>query len=164
GSEHIIAIAQTRADYLRSTGAAEWSGGIFDGRIHIPVLDKGSLDPQVRQTLAHESVHACMAQIGQFPTWLAEGVAQKLSGAQLNPTTRAKLDELAKARKLPSLSHLARDWSSLDTASAQIAYALALRAVEIFEQDFSAVGLRNLLKSPERIPQIAADIDKRLGI
>ena len=76
----------------------EWSGGEFDGRIHIPVLDKGSLDPQVRQTLAHESVHACMAQLGQFPTWLAEGVAQKLSGAELSPATRATIDQMAKLR------------------------------------------------------------------
>jgi hypothetical protein len=45
-----------------------------------------------------------------------------------------------------------------------LAYALALRAMEMFEQDMSAVGYRNLMKSPERLPQITAELDRLLGL
>src|SRR3984957_8808906 len=37
--ERIVAIVQSREAYLRSTGAAEWSGGQYDGRIHIAWTD-----------------------------------------------------------------------------------------------------------------------------
>jgi len=33
-----------------------------------------------RQVFAHELVHACLANIGSWPAWLHEGLAQKLSG------------------------------------------------------------------------------------
>ncbi len=38
-TERIVAIVQNRDSYLRSTGAAEWSGGQYDGRIHIAWTD-----------------------------------------------------------------------------------------------------------------------------
>ena len=43
--ERIVAIVQSREAYLRSTGAAEWSGGQYDGRIHIAWTDGRKLAP-----------------------------------------------------------------------------------------------------------------------
>ena len=41
--ERIVAIVQSRESYLRSTGAAEWSGGQYDGRIHIAWIGRASM-------------------------------------------------------------------------------------------------------------------------
>ncbi len=82
--ERIVAIVQSRETYLRSTGAAEWSGGQYDGRIHIAWTEGAQLGPQTRRALAHEMVHACLTSIpsggSPWPAWLQEGLAQKLSG------------------------------------------------------------------------------------
>jgi hypothetical protein len=163
-NERVIAIAQSREAYTKSTGAPEWVGGQFDERIRIPVFDRGGLDPQTRQTLVHEMVHACLAMLGDWPCWLHEGMAQRLSGDRLSAEMRARLDGLAKAKQLPPLSKLEIVLSSQDVETVRNAYALALRAVEVFEQEMSAIGYRNLMRSPERLPQITAELDKKLGL
>lgn len=162
--ERVVAIAQSRDAYLKTTGAAEWSGGQFDGRIRVPVFDQGALDSGTRKVLAHETVHACLAMIGDWPSWLHEGIAQRLSGESLPPAARNQIDQLAKEKKLPSLSKLGNGWGGLNADQARLAYAIALRAMEVFEQEMSAIGYRNLMKSPERLPQITAELDKRLGL
>lgn len=161
--ERVVAIAQSLDAYRKTTGAAEWSGGQFDGRIRVPVFERG-LDAQTRQTLAHEMVHACLAMIGDWPSWLHEGMAQKFSGDSLSTEERARLDQLAKAKRLPTLAKLGNGWGRLGAEQARTAYALALRAVEVFEQEMSAIGFRNLMRSPERLPQITAELDKKLGL
>jgi hypothetical protein len=164
-SERIVTIAQSKEAYQKTTAAAEWSGGQYDGRIRVPVFGSGaSLDDNTRKTLAHETTHACLTMLGRWPAWLQEGVAQYMSGQTLQAADRDAIAAMARAGKLPSLAKLDGDWSGLSTANARVAYAVALRAVEIFQQDFSAYGLRNLLRNPEQLPRYAAEIDKRLGI
>jgi hypothetical protein len=157
--ERILAIAQSPAAYRQTTNAAEWSGGQFDGKIRIPVQEK-NVD---RRVLAHEIAHACLAMIGSWPSWLHEGIAQKISGDTLPASMQKRLSELAGQGKLPKLENLAQDWSRMNTENANLAYSLALYAVEVFARDFSSIGFRNLLRSPERLPAVTADLDKRIG-
>jgi hypothetical protein len=162
--ERIVTIAQSKDAYRKTTAAAEWSAGQYDGRIRVPVFDKGSLDADTRRTLSHETTHACLSMLGRWPAWLQEGVAQYMSGQVLSAADRDHIAQMAKDRKLPSLTKLGGDWSGLDTSSARVAYGLALRAVEIFNQDFGGFGLRNLLRNPDKLGGYTAELDKRLGL
>ncbi|MEI9815014.1 MAG: hypothetical protein WDO18_21260 [Acidobacteriota bacterium] len=164
GTERIVTIAQSASAYKKTTAAAEWSAGQYDGRIHVPVFDKGSLDANTRRTLAHETVHACLTMLGRWPAWLHEGIAQYISGQTLPAADRDQITQLARAHKLPALAKLDGDWSTMDAGSARVAYNLALRAIEIFQQDFGAYGLRNLLKNPDKLPYYAGEIDRRFGL
>jgi len=161
--ERIVAIAQSNDAYRQTTGAAEWSGGQFDGRIRVPVFDGKSLTAETRRTLAHETAHACLTLLGQWPAWLHEGIAQKLSGDTLSAATKLKIATMVREKKVPSLEELGQNWSRLSTEQAGIAYAMALDAVEIFSKDYSAFGLRNLMRNPDRLPEITADLDRKLG-
>jgi hypothetical protein len=160
--ERVIAIAQSRDAYRQTTNAAEWSGGQFDGKIRVPVSE-GRVDATMRRTLAHEIVHACMSLVGRWPAWLQEGVAQKLSGESVSPAVRSAILDMARQGQLPKLNNLGQDWSRMDAAHAVVAYGLSLRAVELFTEEYAALGLRNLLRNPERLPAIAADLDRRLA-
>ncbi len=162
--ERIVTIAQSRDAYKKTTAAAEWSAGQYDGRIRVPVFDRGTLDADTRRTLSHETTHACLSMLGRWPAWLQEGVAQYMSGQVLSAAEREKIGQAGKAKQLPSLTKLGGDWSSLDTNSARVAYALALRAVEIFNQDFGGYGLRNLLRNPEKLAGYTVELDRRLGL
>ena len=102
--------------------------------------------------------------LGRWPAWLQEGVAQYISGQTLSAGDREQITQMARAKKLPSLTKLGGDWSGLDTSSARMAYGMALRAVEIFNQDFGGYGLRNLLRNPDKLPGYTAEIDRRLGL
>jgi hypothetical protein len=77
---------------------------------------------------------------------------------------RVKLTEMAHQGKLPKLATLGQDWSRLDTEHAVLAYALSLAAVELFYQHYSQYGVANLVRNPERLAEITADLDKRLGL
>jgi hypothetical protein len=162
--EKIVTIIQSRDAYKKATDAAEWSGGQYDGRIRVPVMNGQQMDARQEQVLAHETTHACLVMLGEWPSWLQEGMAQKLSGETLPPQARAQLAELAKAGQLPKLEALRRGWSALDTQSARLAYSLALEAVDALYENFGSDGVRNLMRNPERLPAVSAELDKRLGL
>lgn len=162
--ERVVAIVQSRDDYRKATAAAEWSGGQYDGRIRVPVFNGQSLDANVRRTLAHEITHACLTMLGRWPAWLQEGLAQKLSGDTLKPEIRQKLVAMAQQKKLPKLGELGQNWSGMDADHATLAYALSLAAVETFYQDYANYGIGNLLRNPERLNTITADLERRLGM
>lgn len=166
--ERIVAIVQSREAYLRSTGAAEWSGGQYDGRIHISWMDGTDVSPEIRRRLAHELVHACITNLSAggppAPAWLQEGLAQKLSGDTLSTAARDRLRELAEAHQIPRLEDLRQNWSLLSTANARIAYNLALAAADSLYNDFYSYGIRNVVTNPQILQQVTAEIDKKLGL
>lgn len=163
-TERIVAIAQSEEAYRKTTGAAEWSGGQYDGRIRVPVFDPSHVGPELHRTLAHEIVHACLSMLGTWPAWFQEGVAQYVSGEELPARERAEIADLAAHKALPRLSDLGQNWGGLNAQAAGVAYALALRAIEVLEQEMSGYGLRNLVHNPDRLPQITAEIERRMGL
>jgi tetratricopeptide (TPR) repeat protein len=170
--ERIVAIVQSREAYLRSTGAAEWSGGQYDGRIHIAAVphltDGEQIGPQMQRALAHELVHACLTSIPSgstpWPAWLQEGLAQKLSGDTLSAAVREQLRQLAQVHAIPKLENLRQDWSRMNTQNALAAYSLALAAADALYDNYARYGIRNILANPESLPRITADLDSKLGL
>jgi hypothetical protein len=162
--ERIVAIVQSRDAYKKSTDAAEWNGGQYDGRIRVPVFDGQGMDAPMRRALAHETTHACLSMLGSWPAWFQEGLAQKFAGDTLTPAVRQKLAAMAREGRLPRLDNLHQDWSRLDTEHAVAAYALSLAAVELFYENYSQYGIANLVRNPARLAEITADLDRRLGL
>jgi len=166
--ERIVAIVQSRDAYMRTTGAAEWSGGQYDGRIHIAWTDGSAVGPAMQRALAHELVHACLTGIpsgvSPWPAWLQEGLAQKLSGDVLPAGVRAQLRQLAEAHSIPKLENLRQDWSRLSTQNAQAAYSLALAAADALYDNYANYGIPNILRNPESLSRITADLDAKLGL
>jgi len=154
--ERVIAIVQSRDAFRKSTDTAEWAGGQFDGKIRVPIFDPKVLDRSMLRSLAHETTHACLTMLGHWPAWLQEGIAQKLSGDSLSAAQMKQITAWVREGKMPRLSNLKQDWSRLDTAHATLAYALSLAAVELLWQDSGDDGVRNLLRNPERLPQVTA--------
>ncbi len=160
--ERIVAIVQTPEEYQRTTAAAEWSAGQYNGRIRVAASDQSHLTEQTRRILAHELVHACMARLGDFPAWLHEGLAQKLAGEKLGAAEVALIGQMVRSSQLPRLDRLSQTFSRLSARHATVAYATALAAVELFYQHHSGMGPRNLLRNPHILAQIQADLDRRL--
>src|SRR5208337_4476911 len=130
--EKIVTIVQSREAFLKTTGAAEWSGGQYDGRIHVALLEGPKIGPMTRRALAHETVHACLTNIpsggAPWPAWLQEGLAQKLSGDRLTAESQAQLRNMVDSRAIPRLDSIGQNWSGFGAGRARIAYDLALAA------------------------------------
>ena len=159
--ERLTAIVQPLDAYRRSTDAAEWSGGQFDGRIRVAMLESppGAV---TRRAFTHEIVHACLAGLGSFPAWLHEGLAQHLAGERLSPATLAALGSALRGGSVPRLERIGQDWSRMSVRHSALAYGMALAAVELFYQHYQAFGIRNLLRNPQMLDQVTADLDLRL--
>jgi hypothetical protein len=173
-NERIIAIVQSREQYMRGTAAAEWSGGHYDGRIHIawspPTSESGESNTgqRMQRALAHELVHACLMTLpsgsNPWPVWLQEGLAQKLSGDTLALSAREQLRDLAATHAIPRLESLSQDWFLMPREQAVAAYSLALAAADALFDDYAGYGIRSILTNPELLPQITAGLDAELGL
>jgi hypothetical protein len=161
--ERIVTIVQTAQAYRASSEAAEWSGGHFDGtRIRIPVTNSSSVDARTREALSHELVHACLANLGEWPSWLHEGFAMKLSGRSTSLADRHKVRSLVRQGKLPRLENLSQSWTRMSREAALNAYLYSLTAVEGLYEMHRSTGIPAVLRNPERLPQLAAELDKQM--
>ncbi len=80
--EPVTVILYSGTQFYDVTLMPEWSGGIFDGKIRVPVKDIEGSDPEMlRKVLYHEYTHAFVYSISpDCPTWLNEGLAMYFSG------------------------------------------------------------------------------------
>ncbi|MBK5290386.1 MAG: hypothetical protein JJE04_01665 [Acidobacteriia bacterium] len=160
-AERMTAVVQSRQAYQQSTGASEWSGGLYDGRIRVALLEPRP-GPLTRRSLAHEIVHACLARLGNWPVWFHEGLAQKLSGDSITGEQMAAVRTLARSGKLPALEQLTGSYSRMGSDHAAIAYMVSLASADLLYQSYGKEGVRSLLQSPERLPRISQELDRRL--
>jgi hypothetical protein len=148
----------------QAMGHSPWSGGMFDGRIQVPlVYERSRVGPQMRKVFAHEMVHACVARFGNFPTWLHEGLAQRLSGDRLTEDHRRQLRQAVSAGKLPGLERLAGYWGGLSAEQASTAYAYALWAAEVWVETDGAESIRQLLRNPSRLKDLTERLNQTLS-
>ena len=81
-------------EFREVTEAPEWVGGLYDGKIRLPLGGLTRLTPDVKRVLVHELTHAVLhsQSRGSAPRWLQEGMAQMAEGKTL---LRADLEQLA---------------------------------------------------------------------
>lgn len=161
--DRIVTIIQSREAYRAATDAAEWSGGLFDGKIRVPVIDRGGISAQTRITFAHEITHACLASIGNWPAWLHEGLAQKMSSDSIPAGRRAMVESALLDGRLPRLANMGQTFARMSSSHANLAYAYSFVAVEKMLEHWRNYGLQNILRMPERFPQITEELDKLLA-
>lgn len=161
--EQVTVVVHTPERYRAATGAAEWSAAQFDGRIRVAAPQGATVTSQLRQTFAHEIVHACLARRGSFPAWFHEGMAQRWSGDRLSGPQRAAIRGKVAAGALPPLARLGGSWSAMAPEAAALAYAYALAAVEALYETRGDAHVRELLQYPARLAQTEAELARALA-
>ena len=139
----ITVVLYTREQFRDITESPEWAGGVYDGRIRIPV--QGALQnlAEFERVLTHEFTHALVRSLAPrgVPTWLHEGLAVFFEGSDL----AAKERLLRSADAAPSLKDLEGSFAGLSPRNARLAYALSAVAVRILMDEAGAQALVNLL-------------------
>ncbi len=120
----------------------EWSKGFYDGRVRILV---GGDDEHLDETLRHELVHAALHALGgDYPTWLHEGLAQRIQGVDV-ARVRSLLRERAPL-ELP-VSALDADWSHWKSGEALVeAYGIALSLVDWLTERYGETAVQELVR------------------
>ncbi|MGC2424047.1 MAG: tetratricopeptide repeat protein [Nitrospirota bacterium] len=138
--EPINVILYTRQQFVDVTNAPDWSGGIFDGNIRIPVggreIDKTALAAVLHHEFTHAVIHREVS--GHVPAWLDEGTAQYEERWARQP----KADGFTPV----PLSTLDATFINMDPEKARNAYAESLSAVQYYVDRFGMYSLSNLIK------------------
>jgi len=124
-------------DVTQSPG---WAGGLFDGRIRIPVggkIDEAELD----RVLAHELTHAIVRGLAPrgVPQWLNEGLAV------LFERTGAAREPVRGDTPLIPLTKLERSFAGLSNDDARLAYAESTQAAQKVIDVGGPMAIYNLL-------------------
>ena len=69
-------------EFREVTRAPEWAGGLYDGKIRVPLGGLTRLNTDAKRVLTHELTHAVVhsKSRGNAPRWLQEGLAQMAEG------------------------------------------------------------------------------------
>jgi len=144
-ADTVTVILYTQQQFRDVTRTPNWSGGLFDGRIRLPIRG-GLSDPQeLERVLAHEYVHALIHSIapGGVPAWLNEGTAMALE-----PGGAARAErELTRSRALMPLAQLRGSFASLPTDQVALAYAESALAVQDIMERAGTSRLMGLLST-----------------
>jgi len=91
----ISIIVYPQRQFHEATLAEENVGGLFDGKIRVPIAGLKRLDPTSRAVLIHELTHAFVSgkSRGTAPRWLHEGLAQHVEGRSTPAAVNRSLAE-----------------------------------------------------------------------
>jgi len=116
----IVVIVYPQKQFYEATQAESGVGGLYDGKIRVPIGGLQQITAEARAVLLHELAHAFIAgkSHGTAPRWLHEGIAQQIEGRVIPAAVGASL-----AKEYRSLEDKA-GWGQTFT------YASALSFVE----------------------------------
>jgi hypothetical protein len=92
-----VVVYADREAYRRATGAPDWMGAVFDGRVRIPVDPERTSRANLERIVRHEMTHFVLRDRAgrKVPQWLHEGLAQHFAreeGARHRATYRLFAD------------------------------------------------------------------------
>lgn len=89
----IVVIVYPQKQFYEATQADANVGGLYDGKIRVPIGGLRQINAEARRVLLHELAHAFIAgkSRGTAPRWLHEGLAQQIEGRTTPTATGAAL-------------------------------------------------------------------------
>ena len=80
-------------EFREVTRAPDWAGGLYDGKIRLPLGGLSRLTTDAKRVLLHELTHAVVhsKSRGTAPRWLQEGLAQTAEGRILSRADRQSI-------------------------------------------------------------------------
>ncbi len=136
----LTVVLYSKEQFRDVTQSPSWAGGLYDGRIRLPVA--GRIDEKaLGRVLAHEFTHAVVYSVAPrgVPQWLNEGLAILMErGGQAPPAVPAGED-------VPSLSKLEGSFARLSPEEARTAYATSGAAAQALLDRAGPMVIDNLL-------------------
>jgi hypothetical protein len=153
-------ILYTREQFHDITRSPSWAGGVFDGRIRVPVQGALQNTAEFERVLAHEFTHALIQSVAArgVPTWLHEGLADCFDGSDV----RKKQQQLRQAETRMPLARLEGSFEGLTANEASLAYAESAVAVHRLLEDAGAPAMANLLTDIGRGMPLAEAFERNM--
>ncbi len=147
------------------TGSPHWSGGIYDGRIKMPIGGLARGNERLARTVRHEYAHAAIVTLskGKAPVWLNEGLAQVAE--ETGDEGRANRLRMAVADgSLLTLGDLESGFTRFDRDQASLAYSQAYFAAKYLLDQKGGYNVRRLLEAMATATDVDAAFRQALGM
>jgi len=160
----IPVILYTRKDFRTVTAGPDWSGGLYDGKIRLPVGGAEQLSDQLKGVLYHEYTHVVVQELthGNCPTWLNEGLAE-LQGRKIFNQPLGELGKAVKQSQYIPFSRLEKGFTDLATREAALAYQQSYSLVNFMVTSYGWPKVSEILISLGAGMNIADAVKKSLG-
>lgn len=163
--QEIPVILYSNQQFREVTDAPGWSGGIFDGKIRLPIGGIEQETPGLRRLLLHEYTHAAVRQLARrVPTWLNEGLAQYFEGRTIDGSASAALRRMTATGQVPRLASLEGSFLGLSGRQAGLAYLFSLSATRYMIDQFGMYRVRMTLDELRSGTDTPTAIDRALSI
>jgi tetratricopeptide (TPR) repeat protein len=143
----IAVILYARQAFFDTTSAPAWAGGLYDGKLRIPVEGLQAMNPRLERVLRHELTHSFVTYLtrGNCATWLHEGLAQLMEPKNSSPEKQQLAALFKRSAQFP-LQTLERSFTGLTDDQARVAYAESLVAVEYLRSKYGMDDLLSILQ------------------
>jgi len=160
----IPVILYTRKDFRTVTAGPDWSGGLYDGKIRLPVGGAEQLSDQLKGVLYHEYTHVVVQELthGNCPTWLNEGLAE-LQGRKIFNHPLGELGKAVKQSQYIPFSGLEKGFTDLATREAALAYQQSYSLVNFMVSSYGWPKVSEILTNLGAGMNIADAVKKSLG-
>lgn len=141
-------ILYTKRDYREVTRSPGWSGGLYDGKIRLPIGGIVEITPDLRGTLRHEYTHAVVREIskGNCPVWLNEGIAELQGRLEFNTPLR-ELEKAVRTGEFIPLQRLEAGFATLGTSEVHLAYEQSYALVNFMVATYGWHRMRTILSN-----------------
>jgi tetratricopeptide (TPR) repeat protein len=136
----VTVVLYSREQFRDITQSPSWAGGLYDGRIRIPIAGKVN-ERELRRVLAHEFTHVVVHSVAPrgVPQWLNEGLAMLMEDDKATPSA-APRDTPA-----PPLTQLEGSFEKLSPDQAAAAYTTSAAATRALIDRGGPMVIFNLL-------------------
>lgn len=139
-------ILYTKKDYRSVTLGPEWSGGLYDGKVRLPIGGAHNLSPMLRGVLFHEYTHVVVGELTKrnCPVWLNEGLAE-VEGRKEFDRPLTALEAAARSGRLLPFSDLEKSLLAMNTKDAALAYQQSYSMVRFMISSYGWHKVREIL-------------------
>lgn len=133
----ISVVLYNERNFFDITRSPAWAGGLFDGKIRIPIKGIRGREKLLKRVLVHEFTHALVHDLtSRCPLWINEGLAEYFSGS--HPRVIGQV--------IP-LNQLEKNFPFRDIRMVGLAYLESYSAVQYLISKFGMYRIRELLDS-----------------
>lgn len=154
--EGIEVIFHRAENFQGAANSPHWAGGIYDGRIRIPIQGDQEMSQEFAGILRHEVTHALLAEHSQrrtLPTWFQEGLAQVAQCPRLCWSSRMA----AYSNHFLPAERLAGSFISLPQSEAQIAYKQSFFLMQVLYRKYHTAGIKQIIEQIPHLTDVSSD-------
>ncbi len=137
-NKQFVVILYNERDFFDVTRAPGWAGGLYDGKIRLPIRGLSGQNDILRSVIFHEFTHALISEITQkCPLWINEGLAEYFSSDETNLNIK---------KPIP-LKYLEKRFPSGNVAYVSLAYRTSHSAVSYMIDKYGIYSMMELLEN-----------------